>query len=52
MHPRPENVATVTFDDGNERELARHRVTAREVLEVLDNEPLWRMNRRDRAGNR
>lgn len=52
MHPHPEGVTTVTFDEGNERELSRHHVTPLEVLEVFDNEPLWRTNRRDRSGNR
>src|SRR5438309_9210873 len=52
MHPRPESVVRITFDDGNEVELARHGVTPVEVLEVLDNDPLWRTNRRDRTGNR
>ncbi|HEY3117535.1 MAG TPA: hypothetical protein VGK54_12400, partial [Chloroflexota bacterium] len=52
MHPRPESVVRITFDDGNEAELARHRVTADEVIEVFENDPLWRTNRRDRAGNR
>lgn len=52
MHPRPESVVRITFDEANERELIRHRVTPGEVIEVFDNDPLWRTNRRDRAGNR
>lgn len=52
MHPESDCVANVAFDDGNERELARHHFSSSEVLEVFDNEPLWGRNRRDRAGNR
>jgi len=52
MHPEPNSVANVAFDDGNERELAGHHVSRGEVLEVFDNEPLWRRDPRDRAGNR
>ena len=40
------------WDEGNESELARHRITLQEVEEVFFNEPVWASNRRGRAGNR
>jgi hypothetical protein len=47
----PSSYESVEFDEGNEAELAAHDVTPDEVLQVLDNDPEWRPNRRERSGD-
>lgn len=39
------------WDDGNESELARHRIVPREVTELWENGPVFVPNRRHRAGD-
>ena len=39
-------VYALQFDEWNESEMARHRVTAREVLQVLDGDPVFLPNKR------
>lgn len=49
MHPS--QAIAFEWDEGNERELARHHVTAEEVEQVfLTDHPLWARNRRGRSG--
>lgn len=38
-------VYDLQFDEWNEGEMARHRVTAREVLQVLDGDPVFLPNK-------
>jgi len=47
-HPR--DAETVDFDDGNESELAAHQITASEVVQLLENLPVWAPNKKGRAG--
>lgn len=47
-HPR--DAETVDFDEGNELELAEHRITPAEVVELLTNDPFWSRNKKGRAG--
>ena len=42
----PIRVHDLQFDESNEDEMARHRVVAREVLQVLDGEPVFLPNKR------
>lgn len=39
------------WDEGNEEELGRHRITPYEVEQVFENEPTWARNKRGRAGD-
>jgi uncharacterized DUF497 family protein len=39
------------WDEGNETELSRHRISSGEVYEVWDNGPVWVPNIRHRAGD-
>ena len=45
-------IAELEFDDYNEAELAVHRITPNEVMQMLRNRFTVRRNRRNRAGNR
>lgn len=40
----PCKVLELEFDDWNEAEMAKHRVSVREVRQVLDNEPVFVRN--------
>lgn len=40
------------WDEGNESELARHRIAPEEVEQVFDNDPVWASNKRNRPSNR
>lgn len=42
-------VFELEFDDWNEAEMARHRVTAREVRQVLDGDPAFFRNKKRHA---
>ena len=42
----PERIDALQIDEGNEAECARHGVTARELLQVLDGAPVFFRNRR------
>ena len=42
-------VYDLQFDEWNEGEMARHHVTAREVLQVLDGDPVFLPNKRGHA---
>ena len=42
-------VYDLQFDEWSEAEMARHRVTAREVLQVLDGDPVFLPNKRGHA---
>lgn len=44
--------AAFEWDQGNESELARHRIFPEEVEQVFDNDPAWASNKRNRPGNR
>lgn len=44
--------AAFEWDQGNESELARHRIVPEEVEQVFDNDPAWASNKRNRPGNR
>lgn len=48
MHPS--QASGIDWDDGNERELARHGITLADVLQVFANRPAWTRNRKHRAG--
>lgn len=39
----------IEFDDGNESELADHRISAAEVTQLLLNEPAWAPNKKGRV---
>jgi hypothetical protein len=43
-------ISTFLIDEDNEREMARHGVTEREVLQLLDERYTVLRNRRDRSG--
>lgn len=45
----PSRAAVVEFDEANEGHLARHAVTPDELMQVLDNEPLWARNKNGRT---
>jgi hypothetical protein len=45
-------IAELEFDDYNEGELAAHRISAYEVMQLLRNRFTVRRNRRNRSGNR
>lgn len=45
----PLPVYDLQFDDWNEDELARHSVSAREVLQVLDGDPVFFRNKKRHA---
>jgi len=47
-HPR--SAELIEFDDGNESELASHRISAAEVTQLLLNKPMWAPNTKGRAG--
>jgi len=48
---RPWYAEAIEWDDGNESELARHEVSAEEVVQLLANDPVWVPNKRRRAGD-
>lgn len=50
MSAHPRNAKFIEFDDGNESELAAHRINAVEVTQLLLNEPTWAPNTKGRAG--
>jgi hypothetical protein len=43
-------VVELEFDDYNEEELGRHRITPREVMQILSNRYTFRRNRKERSG--
>jgi hypothetical protein len=45
-------IAELEFDDYNEEELARHRISPIEVMQLLDNRYTVRRNRKERSGTR
>lgn len=45
-------IAELEFDEDNESELAAHGITAKEVLEILENRFTVRRNKKSRAGVR
>jgi len=45
----PLRVDELEFDDWNEQEFSRHHVTAREIREVLDEQPVFVPNKRPHA---
>jgi len=47
-HPR--HATDIEFDEANESELARHRITVQEAFEVVVNDPTWASNKKGRAG--
>ena len=47
----PADASEFEWDEGNESELARHRVRTEEVEEVFNNHPDWRPNKRNRSGD-
>jgi hypothetical protein len=48
---QPASAAAWEWDDGNERELASHKITAMEVYEVWMGRPIWIPNKRHRSGD-
>ena len=48
MHPS--QASGIEWDDGNERELARHGISLLDVLQVFANGPVWGRNKNNRAG--
>ena len=46
---RAEHTLEWEWDEGNLRELARHKISARTVYQVAEGEPRFRANRRGRA---
>lgn len=49
--PHPNDADDIEFDEHNESELARHSIRAREVVQVLSNEPVWLRNKKGRAAD-
>lgn len=49
MHPS--QAETFEWDAANERELTRHRITPREVIDVFESGPVWLRNKRQASGN-
>ncbi len=47
-HPRDAEI--VEFDEGNESEMSRHGVSSTEVMQVLENQPVWSPNKKGRSG--
>lgn len=45
----PDDSTYIEFDDANESHLLAHQVTAVEVWEVFENEPLWARNKKGMA---
>ena len=50
MSAHPHSAELIEFDDGNESELAGHRISATEVTQLLLNGPTWAPNTKGRAG--
>ena len=50
MSAHPRSAELIEFDDGNESELAGHRISSAEVTQLLLNEPIWAPNAKGRAG--
>ncbi len=50
MSGHPSQAEAIDFDDGNESELAAHRIAAVEAWEVLSGDPTWARNKKGRAG--
>lgn len=50
MPPSPYSSEDVEFDDGNESELAAHGIASSEVLQVINNDPVWAPNKKGRSG--
>ncbi len=50
MSDHPANAEHVDLDDGNEAELAGHKITLAEAAQVLAGEPVWVRNKKGRAG--
>lgn len=48
MHPS--QASGIQWDDGNERELARHGILLLDVLQVFANDPAWARNKNNRSG--
>jgi hypothetical protein len=48
---RPSSAAAWEWDEGNEGELASHKITPIEVYEVWMEGPLWIPNKRRRSGD-
>lgn len=46
----PSDADWVEFDEHNEEHLWGHRVTATEVWEVFDDDPLWAKNKKNVSG--
>jgi hypothetical protein len=51
MPLHPSQADNFQWDEGNVSELARHGIAPVEVVQVLENDPVWSGNRRGRAGN-
>ena len=51
MTKKPSDAEAGEWDQGNEEELHRHRITAWDVYEVWANGPTWVPNVRHRAGD-
>ena len=49
MHPSEAHA--YEWDEGNEDELARHRIDEAEVMQVFDGSPVWVPNRKHRSGD-
>lgn len=48
----PRNAEAWEWDEGNENELADHRIDPEEVYQVWENDPTWVPNTRHRPGDR
>jgi uncharacterized DUF497 family protein len=51
MTKKPSEAEAWEWDEGNEEELHRHSITARDIYEVWANGPTWVPNVRHRAGD-
>lgn len=49
MPAHPSGAESIDFDEGNESELARHRITLSEVMQIALNDPTWAPNKKGRA---